>query len=352
MKTERIWGEEKMNRMKRILAAALAVTVMAGAAGCGRPAGGAGGVKVIQVGYTTAPDKDDPYYVFATKFAELVAQKSRGSVKITPMASGQLGQETEMWAGMQLGTVDMAIMTNGYVSNFLPAAGVFDLPFVFPDSRTAAKILDGKVGKEVLAAYDSQGIKGLAYGEGGFRDMVTSNKAIRTPADFKGLKIRSMETKTYLATYKALGANAVPMAWSETITGLQQKTIDGLDIPISVAYSNGFPQVAKELSITNQFYSPLILCISKNLWNRLSEDQRSILQESAVEAGRYNRARNASAEKDMLQKLQKQGMTIVGDVNRAAFQKDFANFYEAQKANIGGSYVDDLLAELKKAGSR
>ncbi len=309
---------------------------------CGQPK-----VKTLQIGFTTAINPDDPYYVFASEFSRLVEEKSQGSIKIDVLGGGQLGQEREMFEGMQLGTVDMAIMTNAYASNFVNASGVFDLPFIFKDSDTAAKILEGNLGTKVLKEYEAKNVKALAWGEGGFRHLVTMNRPVRKPEDFKGLKIRCMETNTYISTYDSLNANAVPMAWSETITGLQQKTIDGLDIPISVIYSNGFPEIAKYLSLTGHFYSPLIMCMSLEVWNELDEKQQNIISEASLEAGKLCRKHNQEVEEVLLAKMEEQGMTIARDIDIASFQKTLGDFYMKQSSYIGGNYVEELLKELQ-----
>lgn len=309
---------------------------------CGQPK-----VKTLQIGFTTAINPDDPYYVFASEFSRLVEEKSQGSIKIDVLGGGQLGQEREMFEGMQLGTVDMAIMTNAYASNFVNASGVFDLPFIFKDSDTAAKILEGNLGTKVLKEYETKNVKALAWGEGGFRHLVTMNRPVRKPEDFKGLKIRCMETNTYISTYDSLNANAVPMAWSETITGLQQKTIDGLDIPISVIYSNGFPEIAKYLSLTGHFYSPLIMCMSLEVWNELDEKQQNIISEASLEAGKLCRKHNQEVEEVLLAKMEEQGMIITRDIDIVSFQKTLGDFYMKQSSYIGGNYVEELLNELQ-----
>lgn len=309
---------------------------------CGQPK-----VKTLQIGFTTAINPDDPYYVFASEFSRLVEEKSQGSIKIDVLGGGQLGQEREMFEGMQLGTVDMAIMTNAYASNFVNASGVFDLPFIFKDSDTAAKILEGNLGTKVLKEYETKNVKALAWGEGGFRHLVTMNRPVRKPEDFKGLKIRCMETNTYISTYDSLNANAVPMAWSETITGLQQKTIDGLDIPISVIYSNSFPEIAKYLSLTGHFYSPLIMCMSLEVWNELDEKQQNIISKASLEAGKLCRKHNQEVEEVLLAKMEEQGMIITRDIDIVSFQKTLGDFYMKQSSYIGGNYVEELLNELQ-----
>ncbi|WP_339123069.1 TRAP transporter substrate-binding protein [Fusobacterium nucleatum] len=304
-------------------------------------------VRKIQIGFTTAAIDSDPYYIFAKNFSEIVDKKTNGRIKIEVKGGGQLGQEGEMFTGMQIGTTDMAVMTNAYVSGYIPAAGLFDLPFIFKNNEEAARILDGKLGIEVLNEYEKFGIKALAYGEGGFRHLVTLKNQVKKPEDFKGLKIRCMETESYIATYAALGTNAVPMAWSETITGLQQGTIDGLDIPISVIYANGFSDIAKDLNLTGHFYSPLIICMSKKIFDSFDENDKKILIESAKEAGQICRDFNKNSESKMLEEMKAQGMEIVDDVDIPAFQHILKDFYSKRSKNIGGNYVEELMKEIK-----
>ena len=304
-------------------------------------------VRKIQIGFTTAAIDSDPYYIFAKNFSEIVDKKTNGRIKIEVKGGGQLGQEGEMFTGMQIGTTDMAVMTNAYVSGYIPAAGLFDLPFIFKNNEEAARILDGKLGTEVLNEYEKFGIKALAYGEGGFRHLVTLKNQVRKPEDFKGLKIRCMETESYIATYAALGTNAVPMAWSETIRGLQQGTIDGLDIPISVIYANGFSDIAKDLNLTGHFYSPLIICMSKKIFDSFDENDKKILIESAKEAGQICRDFNKNSESKMLEEMKAQGMEIIDDVDIPAFQNILKDFYSKRSKNIGGNYVEELMKEIK-----
>lgn len=327
---------------------ALALAAALGLTACSWEDSGEMKPRVFQIGFTTAAVADDPYYVFAENFSKLVHRRSGGAIQIDVMGGGQLGQEGEMFTGMQIGTTDMAVMTNAYASGYVPAAGLFDLPFIFSDSAQASEILDGPIGQLVLGEFDHYNVKALAWGEGGFRHLVTSDKKVQGPEDFKGLKIRCMETESYIATYKALGTNAVPMAWSETITGLQQGTIDGLDIPISVTYSNGFPDIAKYLNMTGHFYSPLIICMSKEMYDSLSAEDQELLTQAAVDAGKMSRENNARVESIMLEEMAKDGMEIVTDIDKDAFQKVLGSFYTDRAEKIGGTYVSDLMAALGK----
>ena len=301
----------------------------------------------FQIGFSTAEVETDPYFVTAKTFKTLVEERTKGAVKIDIKGGAQLGAEREMIEGIQTGTLDMTVTTNAMGSNVVPASGLFDLPFVFPTREKAAEILDGPIGQAVLEEYSKFNMKALAWGEGGFRHLVLKDDAVRKPEDMKGLKIRCMETQSYIDAYKFMGSNAVPMAWTEVITALQQGTIDGLDIPISVIYSNGFPAIAKYVALTGHFYSPLPILISNAAWAKLNADQQGILKQAAVEAGKASRAHNAKMETELIKKMEDGGLTIIKDVDLAAFQKNFSQYYVDKKEKIGGTYVEDLLKALK-----
>lgn len=324
--------------MKRLLCLLLLVILVT--TGCSKKEDSS--QKIFQIGFTTAAQETDPYYIYARTFADLVGERTKGKIKIDLKGSGQLGQEGEMFTGLQIGTTDMAIMTNAYISGYIPEAGLFDLPFIFKNSDEAEKVLDGELGQEILDIYKDYEIEALSYGEGGFRHLITLQDEVRKVADFKGLKIRSMETETYLDTYKRLGTNAVPMAWSETITGLQQGTIDGLDVPTSVAYSNGFAEVAHCFNKTGHFYSPLILCVSKSIFDGLTPYDQEILKECAVEAGKQTRISNKENEERMLKEMEEKGMEIVTDIDIDSFQNAFKDFYDMRAEKIGDRYVKEL----------
>lgn len=167
----------------------------------------------LSIGYTTAANENDPYHFTASRFKEIVEKNSNGRITVNLYASSQLGSEPEMWEGMQIGTCDMAVMTNAYVSSYVRANGALDLPFIFTDLDQAREVLDGEFGQALIDNMEGTGVTCLAYSEGGFRQLCTKKAGIWTPEDLKGMKVRCMETKIYLSAYEALGVNATPMAW-------------------------------------------------------------------------------------------------------------------------------------------
>lgn len=306
-----------------------------------------GAAKTFQIGHILSNNPEDPYQVLCDNFAKNVEEMSQGAIKIEVIPNAQLGGERDMQEGMQLGTIDMALLTNVNIGSFLPEFLAFDLPFVFSSNAKAHEVLDGPVGRAMLDRFERIGIKGLAWGEGGFRHMINRKKAVHGPEDVKGLKFRSLENQLYIDTYQVLGTNPTPMAWTETFTGMQQGTIDGLDIPISVIYANRFYEVADYMSLTNHFYSPLMLTVSLNVWNKLSPEEQDILMKAAVKAGVDERAFVAEMEKIFLKEMVEKGLEITTDVDYDAFQAAVQPVYEKYRQKIGSQVLQEVLDAAK-----
>lgn len=349
--------------MKRLIAMAIASALAMSLAACGgsasssTPVAGSangngtsagGATHTLSIGYTTAANDNDPYHLTAMKFKEIVETKSEGRITVNNYPSSQLGSEPEMWEGMQTGTCDMAVMTNAYVSSYVPANGALDLPFIFADLDQARSILDGEFGQKLIDNMSGTGVSCLAYSEGGFRQLCTRNAAVKTPADLAGLKIRCMETKTYLSAYASLGVNATPMAWGELLTALQQGTVDGCDAPLSVLYTNGFPDVCKYIDNVNLFYSPLPVCISTSVLESFSAEDQQLLKDAAAEAAVFVRANNDSTAQTMEADLTSQGMTIISEeeVDTAAFQEAVKTCYTEMESYIGSEWITELKAAV------
>ena len=291
-------------------------------------------------------NEKDGFHIAATKFKELVEERTGGKVSIELYPNAQLGDERTLLEGMQIGTVDMGIITNGPVANFVEEIAVFELPFLFPSPEAAYAVLDGEIGKEILASLERVQLKGLAYAERGFRNLTNNVRPVNGPADMDGLKIRVMENPVYIDTFKALGANTVPMAWTEALTAMQQGTIDGQENPINVIYSFKLYEPQKHLSMTRHTYAPAIIVMSLNLWDRLPADAQDVISASAQKAAEYEREMNAKMSADQTQALRDNGMQIVENPDIAAFQAKVAPVYEKYGAKFG-SYLKRIQEQLK-----
>ncbi len=271
---------------------------------------------------------EDIFHLQAVRFKELVEQKTGGQVEIAIFPNKQLGEkETDLISMVQQGTIDSAVITCGPITTFDPLYGVQDLPFLFTSDEQVYKVLDGSIGQRFLNSLGSIGIKGLAFGERGLRHVSNNVRPINTPDDLKGIKIRVMESPVYVNTFKALGANPIPMGWGEVYTALQQKTIDAQENPPWVIWAFKIFEVQKYYSLTGHSYSGNVIMMNKKLFDGFNAATQKILLDSAHEASVYERKVNSEGTADVLSKLKAQGMKI-NDVNRKPFQEKSAAVYE------------------------
>ncbi|MDK2926769.1 MAG: TRAP-type transport system periplasmic protein [Bacillota bacterium] len=279
-------------------------------------------------------NEKDGFHVAATKFKELVEQKTGGQVKIEIYPNATLGDERTLLEGMQMGTVDMGVITDGPIANFLPEIAAFELPFLFKSREEAYQVLDGSVGQEVLNNLSKVNLKGLAFAERGFRNLTNSKRPVNKPEDVKGLKIRVMENPVYIDTFKALGANAVPMAWTEALTALQQGTIDGQENPVNVIYAFKLYETQKHLALTRHTYAPATIMMSQQVWSSFPADVQQVLVAAAKEAAAYERRWNAEQEEGQLKELKDKGMQIT-EPDAAPFQAAVQSVYEKNQDKYG-----------------
>src|SRR5574341_2242988 len=174
--------------------------------------------------HTSPPDH--PYTLGMVRYADLVKDRTTGRVAVQIHHSRELGDERQVVEGLQLGTIHLTVTSTGPLGGFVPEMNVVDLPFLFRDADHAYRVLDGEIGRSLLAKFEAVGIKGLAYWENGFRHITTAKKPVQQPGDMKGLKIRVMENRVHQAAFRQLGSDATPMAWGEVFTSLQQGLLE------------------------------------------------------------------------------------------------------------------------------
>ena len=290
--------------------------------------------RVIKLGTTV--NEQDSFQVAALKFGELVKERTNGAYVIEVYPNAALGDERTMLEGMQMGTMDMGIITSGPFVNFVPEFGMFDLPFIFISNEHAYAVLDGELGQSILAKLEDVGIKGLAYAERGFRNLTNSVRPVKSAADIKGLKIRVMENEVYTNTFKALGVNAVPMAWTETLTALQQGTIEGQENPVNVIHAFKLWDSQKHVTMTRHAYAAAIFTMSKRLFDKLPADVQKIVKDAAQEAAVYERAWVADNEARQMADLKKNGMGIIEDPDLESFKSAVQSVYNKYPAFAEG----------------
>lgn len=281
---------------------------------------------VIKLGMTI--NEQDSFFVCATKFSELVEERTNGAYDIQLFPNSSLGDERTMLESMQMGTLDSGIITSGPFVNFVPEFGVFDLPFLFPDNASAYKVLDGEIGKEILSKLEDHDLKGLAYAERGFRNLTNSVRPVRTAEDIKDLKIRVMENEVYLSAFKAMDVNAVPMAWTEALTALQQGTIQGQENPVNVIHAYKMWDSQKHVTMTRHAYAAAVITFSEEVFNSLPADVQEIFVQAAQEAAEYERAWVAENEEAQIADLKANGMELIEEPDLESFRQAVQAVYE------------------------
>lgn len=274
--------------------------------------------------------------------AKEVEKRTNGRIKIQGFYSGSLGGERESIEAVQLGTQELTFTSTGPVPNFVPAARILDIPFLFRDKAHARAVLDGPIGQEMLKEFESKGFKALAWGENGVRHMTNSKRSVNSPEDLKGLKMRTMENPVHVAAYKGFGIVTTPMAFPEVFTALQQGTVDGQENPLSVIMAAKFDQVQKHLSLTGHVYSPAIFLMNKASFDKLSAADKQVFLDAAKEAVKANRARVDEDDAKGVSELRSKGMTVVENVDKAKFQAALTPVYAEFEKQFGKANIDRI----------
>lgn len=259
--------------------------------------------------------------VSGTTFKESFERLTNGRFRVNTQRNDN---EREMIESVQIGTIDCTFTSTGPVGNFVPEVRIFDVPFLFRDTAHARGVLDSEIGQSVLARFSARGLVGVIWTENGFRHLTNSRREVNAPADLRGLKVRTMENQVHMRAFSTLGALPTPMAFSELIPALQQGTVDGQENPISVIVANNINQVQKFMTLTNHVYSPSVMICNPAMINRLSPADRALFQEAARAAQKANRDRVSADDANGVEELRRRGMTVVTQVDTAAFQTALA----------------------------
>jgi len=286
--------------------------------------------------------KDSHQGVGIDTFAQEVEKRTNGRYKIQTFYSGSLGGERESIESVQLGTQELTLTSTGPVPNFVPEARILDIPFLFRDKAHARAVLDGPIGQELLTKFESKGFKALAWSENGVRHMTNSKRAVNSPSDLKGLKMRTMENPVHVAAYKGLGIVTTPMAFPEVFTALQQGTVDGQENPLSVIMAAKFDQVQKHLSLTGHVYSPAIILMNKAAFDKLAAADKTAFLEAAKVAAKANRDRVDVDDAKGVADLRSKGMQVVDNVDKSKFMDQLKPVFEQFEKQFGKTNIDKI----------
>ncbi|GED27446.1 C4-dicarboxylate ABC transporter substrate-binding protein [Brevibacillus agri] len=345
-----------------VLSGIMSVSLLLAACGGGggqqaaQPSGQGGGQPAAQTGAPSSDGQsyvfkaghslteDHPYHLALKKMAEDVDKRSNGKVKIEVYPLSQLGAERELTEALTFGTADMSITSTAPVTNFYAKLGVLDLPFLFESREQAYKVLDGKVGEEMLKNLESANLVGLAWAENGFRHITNGTKDIKKPEDVSGMKIRTQENPIHLAAFETLGAKPTPMAWTEALTALQQGVVDAQENPAIVAQTYKlYDSKQTHMSLTGHVYSAAMILFSKPVWDKLPADVQQLIAEEAKKAGQYERELMIKMEEEAIANLKTKGVVVTEDVDKQAFREAMKPVYDKFSDQFGKELVDEIV---------
>ena len=253
---------------------------------------------------------NEPYHLGLTEFARIVNQKSNGRVEVLIYPNNQLGNEKEMIEGLLLGTLDIAVPSNGVVTNFVPRLGIFDLPFLFRSREHMYQVLDGPIGRQLNSEMQKRGLHLLGFYEAGIRHIMTRDRPIHSIQDLEGLKIRTMGVPEHVASFDAFGAIAAPLAYSELYGALQTGLVDGAEAANTNYSSKKFYEVAPYWAQIGWTTLVADLLMSVEKFRSLPADIQKILTDAGTQSAKWERNKYAESDEHLLTVLKSKGIQI------------------------------------------
>jgi C4-dicarboxylate-binding protein DctP len=301
---------------------------------------------VIKFSHVVAPNT--PKGLAADKFKELAEKYTEGKVKVEVYPNSQLYKDKEELDALQLGAVQMLAPS---ISKFGPAGvkefEVFDLPYILPDIAALRKVTNGPVGAKLFKLLDAKGMTGLAYWDNGFKIM-SANKKLVTPEDYKGLKFRIQSSKVLDAQFRSLGAIPQVMAFSEVYQALQTGVVDGQENTPSNMYTQKMHEVQKYTTVTNHGYIGYAVIVNKKFWDGIPADVRAQLDKAMKEATEYGNSQSQKENEDALEEMRKSGKTEIVTLTpeqNAAMRKAMAPVYDDVGGRVGKALIEEFLKE-------
>lgn len=290
---------------------------------------------------------EDSMHLAVVEFAKKVGQKTNNAIQIDVFPSGQLGNDPKILEGVKLGTIDMGMTGNPFFSAFAPEMNVLDLPYLFRDYDHVYKVVDGPIGTEVLRAVEKNGMKGLGSLEIGFRNLTNSKHPVRTPEDMKGLKIRTTPNPAHLQAFRLLGANPVPMPFTEVYLALKTGTVDGQENPTTLIEAMKFYEVQKYMSLTHHAYTVTNVVMNLKKYQELKPEYQKALHEALHEAVVWQRKLNREIEGRALAKMKAAGLQVEEHPDVEAFRKIVADAVAEDYVKKFGQEVLDKIKSTR-----
>jgi tripartite ATP-independent transporter DctP family solute receptor len=297
----------------------------------------------LRMGYLLSTDSQ--LGAAAGAMAEDIDRATAGRIQIQQFPDAALGGEVEMLKAIQLGAIDLAMITGAALPAAVPACGIFNIPFLFNDAAHAHTVLDGPIGDFYRQQLIAKDLIALAWGENGLRHLTNARHPVATPEDLKGLKLRLPQSETMLAGFRALGADVAPLPFPQLYAALESGQFDGQENPIATIRAARFAQVQKFLTLSGHVYDPAIIVMSADAHDDLAPSDQALMLAAARRGAAASRSFAATAETSGVAALQQAGMQVVAKMDRARFVAAMA----PANAMFEQQFGHDRIAEIRGA---
>ena len=301
----------------------------------------------LQFGHDMPPDSAQ--HVSALRFAELVNHRSGGRVEVAVFPAQQLGNDHEMIEAARDGKLAIILPPTAKLSTLVPSLQYPDLPFLFPSREDAYEMLDGEPGRMLLEELKPYGLIGVTFWESGFKQF-TANRAIRSPEDFIGMKIRIMKSRIIMDQFKSFGANPIPIDFHQTYQALKDGVVEGEENPLVSIVTMKFHEVQSHVVISNHGYLGYVLAFSKTIFESLPSDVQEILESTAKELTLFERKETIEREKGFIQTIKDSGTHVyyLSERERDRFRAATKHIVESHKDLIGAKILEKTFQLLEE----
>ncbi len=304
--------------------------------------------RTIKFGHLNNPDH--PTSLGVKKFAEIVAARSGGRIKVTEYPGSQLGNELQQQSALMGGVQEMLVASTTSLAGIVKEFGLLDFPFLFSNARQADAMVDGPLGKMLGARLADKGVVVLGFFDLGFRNVTNSKRPITKGEDLDGLKLRVIPNPVFIETFKTFKANPIPMPFAELYGALESKAVDGQENPYAVILSSKLYEVNKYVSATNHVYATNPVQVSKRFWDKLSATEQKLLQDAATEAQNYQRVVSREISGKAVAELKAKGVlhNEIAPAEQARMRAEVKPVHDKFAASYDPAVVNVFKSELER----
>jgi len=300
----------------------------------------------LTLGHNAAPG--NPKAIGSDYFAEELGKRSNGRFTVQVAGSAQLGDDQNMITAMRTGTLDMSVNSQGPASAVVPEVAALGLPFLFSSLPEAWKVLDGPVGQELGKKFASKNLVLLAWWDNGIRQTTNNKRAVNTPDDLKGMKLRTPADPATVDLFQAMGTSTQQINFSELYVAIQQGVVDGQENPLANIHSSKLYEVQKFLSLTRHKYESMPFLMSAITWKKLSAADQKLVMEVAADAAKLERKLMQESDEKLNGEFRKMPNLSINEPDLAPFKAATMKVWDKWEALPFGDFVKKLRASTAK----